>query len=300
VLAAIFTGMTAAPDHPYRRWDGSHTTAYRSRGLRLNPHNGTRLLRCGQPGRCRDCGNTVEWYYRTDHRPVPLHPRELPAQAVPEPSRWHVAAGVAYPSADGSAWCRLPHAALCPARTPITDLPELSGLRRDLAARTRRLLDTGIFTPITATTPAPPACRPARPVVQILGIRYLAARPVEEISCLARAITTRPRCHRTLTDPERPAGTWRLLPATATAGQLALPADLTMAVYDLSALPGTEQVRWRAQRCTLHTIATAEPAMTDWEPFEPLAHREHIHNRLPACHHPGSPETGRARWCTHT
>lgn len=292
---AIFTGMTPAPDHPHRRWDGSRTTAHRSRSLHLTPKNGTRLLRCGQPGRCRDCGNTIEWYYRPDYRPVPLHPRELPANTVPEPSRWHVAAGVAYPTADGSAWCRLPHAALCPARAPSTDLPELSGLRRALAARTRRLIDTGTFTPTTATATgsAPDACRPARPVVQILGIRYLAARPVEEISCLARAAASRARCRRTLIDSERPAGTWRLLPTTATAGQLALPTDLLMALYDLSALPGTEQLRWRAQRCLLHTTVTVEMAMTDWEPFEPLTHREHIHPRLPTCHtdRPGTRHT---------
>ncbi|MDD1064292.1 DUF6083 domain-containing protein [Streptomyces cocklensis] len=291
--------MTAAPDHPNRRWDGSRNTAHRSRSLHLSPRASTRLLRCGQPGRCRDCGNAIEWYYRPDHRPVPLHPRELPAHTVPERRRWHVAAGLAYPTADGSAWCRLPHAALCPARTPIAELPELSGLRRALAARTRRLIDTGTFTPTPATA-EPAVCRPSRPVVQILGIRYLAARPVEEIACLARATTTRARCRRTLSDTERPAGIWRLLPATAMVGQLALPTGLLMAVYDLSALPGTEQLRWRAQRCPLHTHATAEMAMTDWEPFEPLTHREHIHTRLPDSHPTARPGTRHPRRCTHT
>lgn len=292
--------MTAAPDHPHRRWDGSRTTARRSRTLHSTPRNATRLLRCGQPGRCRDCGNTVEWYYRPDHRPVPLHPRELPAGTVPETSRWHVAAGVAYPTADGSAWCRLPHAALCPARTPAADMPEVSGLRRVLAARTRRLIDTGTFTPAPVTAPGRATCRPACPVVQILGIRYLAARPVEEIVCLARATATRARCQKTLISPDQPAGTWRLLPATATVGQLALPVDLAMAVYDLSALPYAEQLRWRAQRCTQHTSALAEMAMTDWEPFEPLTHREHIHPRLPTCQGADRPGTRHNRWCTHT
>ncbi|WP_232484970.1 DUF6083 domain-containing protein [Streptomyces fildesensis] len=282
--------MTVVPDHPPSRCDGS-------RNVHPVPRNGTRLLRYGQPGRCRDCGNAVEWYYRPGHRPVPLHPSELPAEAVPELSRWHVAAGVAYPTSDGSAWCRLPHAALCPARAPIMDLPDLSGLRRALTTRTRRLIGVGTITPTSA--PGPVACRPARPVVQILGIRYVAARPVEEIACLAPAATTKARCSRTLAHIKQSAGVWRLLPATATAGQLALPAGLTMAVYDLAALPYAEQLRWRAQRCTGHTTRRTEMAMTEWEPFEPHSHREHIHPRLPS-QHPTERSGGQyARRCTH-
>jgi hypothetical protein len=246
VSAAIFTAMHNTPHNPYRRWDGSRTATRPRRPLSLTPGAGSRLLRCGQIGCCRDCGNAVEWYYRPDHRPVPLHPRELPAPAVPEESRWHVSSGIAYPAGDGSAWCRLPHAALCPARDPRPPMPQLSGLRRRMAAHTRRMIDTGAFTPTPAPAGEHTRCRPARPVVQILGIRYLAARPVEDIHCLARASTTRARCTQTLADPALPPGTWRLLPATATTGQLALPADLVMAVYDLSALPYSEQLRWPA------------------------------------------------------
>lgn len=274
--------MPHAPDrHPPRHWDGSHTPAYARRALRVVPDAGTRLLRSGQIGRCRDCGHLLEWYYRADRRPVPLHPREVPTAAVPSRNRWHVSCGIAYPAGDGSRWCRLPHAALCPARDPDPPMPHLTGLRRSMAAHTCYLIDTGAFTPQPPPTPEPADCRPQRPIVQILGIRYLAARPLDAIHCLARTARTRTRCTHPLPDPAQPPGTWRLLPATATAGQLALPIGLSMAVYDLSALPPSEQLRWRAQRCPHHSFATAEMALTDWEPFDPLTHHAHIHTRLP-------------------
>lgn len=284
----IFTAMHTTPHHR-RHWDGSRTSTRLHRPLRLAPDGGTRLLRSGQIGRCGDCGNPVEWYYRPDHRPVPLHPRELPASAVPELSRWHISSGIAYAAGDGSAWCRLPHAALCPARTPTTALPQLGGLRRGMAAHTRHLIDSQAFRPHAAAGGDHGACRPARPVVQILGIRYLATRPLGDIRCLARVSTTRARCIRPLPDLSHPPGIWRLLPATATTGQLCLPADLVMAVFDLSALPNSEQLRWRAQRCPRHTAAAAEMAAADWEPFDPLVHREHIHSRLPGQTRPAHP-----------
>ena len=210
---------------------------------------------------------------------------------VPGECRWHIDAGLAHPGGDGSPWCRIPHAALCPSRAPFTHALVVTALRRRLAAHTRHLIDTGSCAPAPAAAPTPG--RPFRPVVQMLGIRYLAARPVEDIACAARHCRTRARCARPLLDTGVPAGTWRLLPATATTGQLALPASLLMAVYDLSDLQSNEQLRWRAQRCRHHGFAQAETAATDWEPFEPLTHRAHIRTRLPssthsAIHHPAS------------
>ncbi|BFO23182.1 hypothetical protein SHKM778_95700 (plasmid) [Streptomyces sp. KM77-8] len=124
-------------------------------------------------------------------------------------------------------------------------------------------------------------CRPARPVVQLLYVHYLASRPVEEIRCVAQT-RRRDRCTSPLLIPHALAGTWRLMPVTAAGGQLALPADV-MAVYDLSCLPYAEQLRWRAQRCPQHAAApaAAELAVTEWEPFDPLRHPDHIHTRLP-------------------
>ncbi|WP_242339645.1 transposase family protein [Streptomyces formicae] len=31
--------------------------------------------------------------------------------------RWHLSCGIAHPHGDGSTWCRIPHAVLCPARS---------------------------------------------------------------------------------------------------------------------------------------------------------------------------------------
>ncbi|MFC8678053.1 DUF6083 domain-containing protein [Streptomyces griseorubiginosus] len=257
------------------------------RSLQVTPGSVSRLLRCGQGGRCRDCGNAIEWYHRTDQQPVRLHPHELPAAQVPEACRWHVSSGVAHPAGDGSNWCRLRHAVLCPARTMPPPPPELAGLRRSLAVRSRRLIDAGIFTPAPATSPESPAsqtpvCRPARPIVQLLYVRYLAPRPVDEIQCVAQT-RHRHRCTAPLLAAERPGGTWTLMPATAKSGQLALPSDV-MAVYDLSRLPYAEQLRWRAQRCAQHAASStaADLAVAAWEPFDPLRHHEHIHARLPA------------------
>ncbi|MEI5011699.1 hypothetical protein RB196_34510 [Streptomyces sp. PmtA] len=56
-----------------------------------------------------------------------------------------------------------------------------------------------------------------------------------------------------------------------------------MAIYGLSHLPYTEQLRWRTQRCPLHAATQGAPdlALTEWETFDPLIHHPHIHTRLP-------------------
>ncbi|AZQ32125.1 hypothetical protein EJ357_47595 [Streptomyces cyaneochromogenes] len=276
--------MRPTPHPSARHWDGSPVVAHRvRRSLQVSPGSVSRLLRCGQSGRCRECGNRIEWYHRSTERPVRLHPQELPAARVPAACRWHVSCGVAHPAGDGSSWCRLPHAVVCPARDAHPTPPELAGLRRSLAVNSRRLIEAGAFAPPPPSpqAPAPAVCRPARPIVQLLYIRYLAARPVEEIQCVAQT-RRRNRCTSPLLTSDAPPGTWRLVPATATSGQLALPAEV-MAIYDLGGLPYAEQMRWRVQRCPQHaaTPAAADLAVADWEPFEPLRHHEHIHTRLP-------------------
>ncbi|MGW9498181.1 hypothetical protein ACWG5P_28070 [Streptomyces prasinus] len=129
--------------------------------------------------------------------------------------------------------------------------------------------------------------------MQLLYVRYLAARPVDEIQCVTQT-RRRHRCTNVLLSPGASGGTWRLVPATATSGQLALPAG-NMAIYDLSGLPYAEQLRWRAQRCQQHAAAAtaADLEVADWEPFDPLRHHEHIRTRLPTrARPPGS--AGRA------
>ena len=92
----------------------------------------SRLLRAGQSGRCRHCGNRIDLYPRTDQRPIALHPAELTAAHVPESCHWHLSSGIAHPHGDGSAWCRIPHAVLCPRRT--AHLPDQPAASRRCAA----------------------------------------------------------------------------------------------------------------------------------------------------------------------
>ncbi|MFJ7118346.1 DUF6083 domain-containing protein [Streptomyces albogriseolus] len=277
--------MCSSSSPSARRWDGSRASAPQRRSLRIAPGSASRLLRCGQTTSCRACGNPVESYLRADDRLVQLHPHELPVAGVPESYRWHVSRGIAHPAGDGSSWCRLAHDLLCPALPAPMAVPQLSGLRRSLALRTRRLLDTGVLVPPATPAKRPSGeavCRPARPVVQLLFVRYLASRPVDEIQCVAQT-RRRTRCTAEILGPGALHGAWTLVPVTVRHGQLTLQSDV-MAVYSLSALPYQEQLRWRTQRCRDHATASTagDLAVADWEPFDPLRHHEHIRTRLPA------------------
>ncbi|WP_455354645.1 DUF6083 domain-containing protein [Streptomyces sp. SYSU K217416] len=291
--------MRSTPPSP-RRWDGSYSHVRAGRSLRVSSDSASRLLRCGGCDRCRDCGNRIEWYHRTNERPIPLHPHELPTKSVPAAWHWHVSLGVAHPAGDGSGWCRLPHAMLCPARDNLPAVPELTGLRRALAVNTRRLIDSGGFVlpsavPNTEASQMT-ACRPPRPVVQLLYVRYLANRPVDAIQCVAQT-RRRHRCGSPLLTSESRPGIWTLVPTTSAHGQLPLPGAV-MAVYALTGLPYAEQLRWRAQRCPEHAAAptAADVAVAEWEPFDPLIHHEHIHTRLPTLSR-GQGSAGRIRRC---
>ncbi|MDC2960398.1 DUF6083 domain-containing protein [Streptomyces gilvifuscus] len=266
---------------PGCHWDGSPHT----RLLRMAPTSPSRLLRAGHSTRCRHCGHRIDLYQRTDRGPIALHRAELAIAHVPEACRWHLSGGLAHPHGDGSTWCRIPHAVLCPARTPTCPLsPFLEDARRDLAVRTRRLIDIGALTPAPAPAGTAAPENPdhtGRPVVQVLLVRYLAPAPLEAIRCVAQT-RHHHRCTRTVLVQGRPVGRWRLLPTGSGCGQPALP-DTLMAVYDLSHLPHTEQRRWRAQRCPTHaaTLGTADLAPAAWQVFDPLLHAAHIHTRLP-------------------
>ena len=175
-----------------RRWDASRASAPRRRSLRIAPDSASRLLRCGQTDACRGCGNPVEWYLRADDRPVQLDPHEVPAARGPESCRWHVNRGIAHPAGDGGRSCRLAHAVLSPGRPAPPAASQLSGLCWSLALRTRHLLDAGVLVPPAAPAGSPPpgeaVCRPPRLVVQLLFVRYLASRPVDEIQCVAQTL----------------------------------------------------------------------------------------------------------------
>ncbi|MFE5374733.1 DUF6083 domain-containing protein [Streptomyces mirabilis] len=267
-------------------WDGSPRTTHPRRPLRVAATSPSRLLRTGQSGRCRLCGNRIDWHQRSNRQPLALHPSELPTTAVPASCRWHLSCGIAHPHGDGSAWCRIPHTLLCPHRTTATpNSPHIEAARRDLAVRSRRLIDTGAFTPApppSAREPSADRGSPTRPVVQLLLSRYLADRPVEDIQCVAQT-RHRHRCPQPMLAPHTPQGVWTLLPVSPQRGQLTLPTGM-MAVYDLSRLPYGEQLRWRTQRCPAHASAhgAADLALAGWEIFAPLLHAAHIRTCLTA------------------
>ncbi|MEV4905725.1 DUF6083 domain-containing protein [Streptomyces albidoflavus] len=231
-------------------------------------------------GRCRRCGNPVAWHPRRNQHHIALHPAELPTAHVPASWRWHLSSGIAHPHAGGQRWCRIPHTALCPARTPPSDTGRhLHALRRQLALRSRRLIDTAAFAPTPA--PARPTA-PARtsPVVQLLLGRYLADDALDRIRCAARTGPRHRQCPHPVLNPQAPAGVWRLLPldhehqAIPTASRL-------LAVYDLTRTPVGEQQRWRAQLCPHHATAHPDLNKTGWQVFTPHRHAAHILTRLP-------------------
>ncbi|MGW8359018.1 DUF6083 domain-containing protein [Streptomyces wedmorensis] len=270
-----------------RHWDGSPTAPGRRRALRVAADSPTRLLRTAQHAECRDCGNRIDWHTTSTRQTVPLHPTELPTAIVPEPHRWHVASGIVHHAGDGTPWCRIAHPTLCPTSTTLQVLPPaLDTLRRRLALNTRLLLDTGAFTPgeqPAAETPAEDSCRPARPLVQLFYSRYIAARPVEDIRCVAQTVR-RTRCPHPVLAPGTTPGRWTLTPATPhrTSRQLSLP-TIDIALYDLGHLPYSEQLRWRTQHCPSHAAAQGAPdlALAEWEPFDPLLHHAFLATRLP-------------------
>ncbi|MEV8628561.1 DUF6083 domain-containing protein [Streptomyces sp. NPDC051079] len=273
-----------------RHWDGTPISHRHRRTLTVAHDSPSRLLRTAQPSHCKDCGNRIDWHTTSSRHPIALHPTEVPAVLVPTDRRWHLASGVAHPSGDGTPWCRLPHHPLCPTHSEAGALPPtLDQIRRRLALNTRRLTDAGLLTPESRPTPQPQerdSCTPARPVVQLLYGRYIAAAPIDDIQCVAQT-ARRNRCAHPVLAPGAPPGRWTLLPCTTAphrrgTRQLALPAT-GIAVYDLGNLHYSEQLRWRTQRCPTHAASTAAPdlALAEWEPLDPLRHQKFLATRLP-------------------
>lgn len=196
---------------------------------------------------------------------------------VPVGYHWHVNASLVHHAGDGSPWCRLAHGVVRPARAvDATNAPELTRLRLVLMVNTCRLTEAGVFTPNapTRTTQQPDdACRPARPVLQLLYVRYLAARPVDEIHCVAQTLH-RDLCTHTVLTWDGLAGLWKLVTATSARSQLVPSVDV-MALYDLPCLPYAEQLRCHRQRCPRHAAAltASDLALTDWARFDPLIHQ---------------------------
>ncbi|MER6385431.1 DUF6083 domain-containing protein [Streptomyces sp. NPDC001250] len=276
--------MRPHPAHADRYWDGSPRTIPPRRFLQISANSPSRLLRAGQTGRCRHCGNRIDWYQRHDDRPIALHPTELLTTDVPEACRWHLSSGIAHPHDDDTGWCRIPHAALCPGSArPRTRSPRLDTLRRQLALHARRRIDAGTFTPHPTPPshkpPAPTLLRPTRSPGSCSPATWATARSKPSAASPRPAPDTAAPTPSSTQHTPRDAGYCCPPPHH---GQLTLP-DTLMTVYDLSHLPYAQQLRWRAQRCPAHACAptAADLALTVWKPFDPLLHTAHIHTRLP-------------------
>ncbi|MGW9068653.1 hypothetical protein ACWGQT_04315 [Streptomyces yangpuensis] len=117
--------------------------------------------------------------------------------------------------------------------------------------------------------------------MDLLGSRYLATQPIEQIRCVART-RRRTRCLNRVLAPRKPHGSWRL--TTRLPGHPAVLPPAEIAVYDLGHLAHVEQQRWRAQHCPTHALIPEVAGMVpeDWENFDPLLHRQYIATRLPA------------------
>ncbi|MFH8242849.1 DUF6083 domain-containing protein [Streptomyces sp. NPDC018321] len=170
-------------------------------------------------------------------RPTALPPPELAAALVPVSCRWHLSCGIVHPHGDGSAWCRIPHAVLCPARIPTLRLTShAEEMRRRLGVRSRRLIDSGDFAP-AAPPPHEPDASSARPAVPSCICCWAAVSPPADGGPpVCGPDPAPPPLSAARTGSRRPKGVFKLLPAGPQRGQLALPTG-TMAVCDLSRLP---------------------------------------------------------------
>ncbi|MFF9100046.1 DUF6083 domain-containing protein [Streptomyces rubrogriseus] len=150
----------------------AHTVRPRRRPLRANTISPDRFPTEGQTRHCCACGNPTELFPRADHRLIALHPAELAAAVIPEDCRWHLSAGIAHPSGDGSPWCRIPHRLVCPCRTePSRPRTHLDALRLRLALRTRRLIDTGLPHGRGSVRPLPRRHSPPAPAPRGVALR---------------------------------------------------------------------------------------------------------------------------------
>jgi hypothetical protein len=272
--------------------------------MRLHGSNESKLLRSTGGARCAYCGVWVEWFDRYDARRIPLSP-EVPARLVPEPYRWHVNRGIAYPGADPrtGSYCRIQHPAVCPA-LDHPDLPEeLAGVVKALAVRMRTAIDRDGFVPVLppraedeVTEPEPD--RPVqeqdttRHTISYSGLLRLGPGRLEDIQCIA-ALEDGTRCPNTILDIDE--GTWEEInipPAPGREGRTLWQAsDGKMWVWTLTG-NFTVVTRWLRQRCADHEpqFSTApDHAPREWVEFHPLRHSEHVVTQRPEGYDPPRP-----------
>jgi hypothetical protein len=264
--------MRHSPSFTARRRDGSKTVHYRRpRGPSIAATKRCRLLCSGQPGHCACCGYLVDCCGRLEPPSADLNPGEPASPETPALYRWHVSDNVAHAQADSTPRCRIPRSCLRPGREEHLALtPCRQQWRRRLVVRTRRLIDSGAFSPEGTATAVPRAVatahgHPAQAVLHILPIRcHLLLRPQT-----VQAADHRP--HLTGTQP--------LLPRHAAHRH---PARL-LAIYGRAVVHCIKQLRRRDQLCTHQVEAStaADFARTGWDRAYSLPKHHHIASSLP-------------------
>lgn len=260
-----------------------------TRNLRLHRANQTKMLRRDARSRCKFCGTPIEFFDRYDGTRIPLTP-EFPARAVPKHLHWHINRGVAYPGSD-TAFCRIPHPAVCPA-VEHPDLPgELADVVRVLARRMHQVVQDGEFTPYeepvgeeSVAHPEPERVGRFRHIVAYYGDLRLGPCAIEDLRCVAEEHRTGVRCESGVYNAGE--GEWARVDidvrqAKGRQGQLVL--DVTGGQVWAWHLVDFHVVRrWWAQRCEDHFMSSRPDAVrNEFVPFHPVRHDAFILTERP-------------------
>ncbi|MFF3539725.1 DUF6083 domain-containing protein [Streptomyces sp. NPDC002466] len=264
--------------------------------MRLHRSNETRMLRRDGRTLCKYCGTSIEFFDRYDGTRIPLTP-EFPAKKIPPRLRWHVNRGIAYPGRDGiSAYCRIPHPAVCPA-VDHPDLPdELADVVRLLERRMHQAIRDGKFIPykepddeLEVEHPDPDPAELVRHIVAYFGVLRIGPCPIEDLQCIAEDRRTGRRCDNGVHNVDQ--GSWEQVEidssqATGRQGQLVL--DTTQGLVWAWQLTDYHAARrWWAQRCEDHFQSSQPDAVSnEFVPFHPVRHDAFILTERPTGYDP--------------
>ncbi|MER7848321.1 DUF6083 domain-containing protein [Kitasatospora sp. NPDC096077] len=249
-----------SPEEPFSL--GFEGTA--GRRLRLHASNPSKVLRSRARGTCGWCGNVVDWFDRFDGGRIPLTPMLFPSVRVPRRHQWSVDRGMAHLGATGDE-CRIPHPAICPALEHVGQDPELARMTQVLGVNTRKLIDTGKFTPPAAAPddedeiaqPEPENAAPdgsARHILYHGSVLKICPGRIEDLQCVADAESTRRRCENPVFDISE--GGWTQVDIPPAAGRSGKAILLTyrgrMWAWEIQPLDYKDALRWFWQKCPMH------------------------------------------------
>ncbi|WP_257574050.1 DUF6083 domain-containing protein [Streptomyces sp. JJ66] len=265
--------------------------------MRIGPGNASHTLVRNTRGRCRWCGNPVEWRDSFDQGRVPLMPQWFPARKIPPRYRWHVETGIAFLGAHPNdlGRCRVKHSTVCPAieHEDLTD-PVMLQIVSALGVAQQKFIARGFVPAPPAASeaevqePDPPSAARAggqRHIIAYCRTLRIAPGRIEDLRCLATASTTAERCKNFVFDAAEGAWTKVEIPEDKSrAGQTIL--NITggyMWVWALDALDYQNSARWMRQRCPDHATHATAPDARDNElvTFDPKRHGDFVLARRP-------------------